>query len=196
MERITEKSWDLLYDRICETFWGSRNAKRELRELFQNECLFEVLSEVRFQEGQVYYTKDPWNADVKWEIIGVENGKVNIIGSKYYKGQSYQMALSEEIKTSGNAEYIEFEADSRTVRLAASDNKEVDPYDRFQIITVSGSLAAGVLATARNIKEATAYCEKRGFKYTDSTGKEWNLDVIDKKSMQELRQVSSAGAAL
>ncbi len=47
MERITEKSWDLLYDRICETFWGSRNAKRELRELFQNECLFEVLSEVR-----------------------------------------------------------------------------------------------------------------------------------------------------
>lgn len=198
MEIITEDNWNDFYNKICECFWSSGSSKLELRNLFEEEGIFQVQAIEPFREGQIYYTKEPDGADIKWLILGVKDKKADIYGTKLINGQTYGTKLTANIQTDGPAEVLTFSMDDRIVRLSATSTSGVYPMDRFQIIAkaAGNAYSSCVLGSTRSIREATKYCENRGWKYKDSSGMVWNLDIYDRRSQESNRKVQSAVMAL
>lgn len=182
MERIMEESWDLLYERIADLFWSTRNPKEELRQMFASEGLFEVRPQERFTVGQTYYTTDPLTKGaVSWTVMNTTSDSVTFYGSMKVGSQPYERKVTAaKVEDPQGNEYVEFMNQDVKTRIFAISSVSTDLNNRFLIMTEFPGFEPRPIGSAKTLEEAQDFFKRMNYKWMDENGRVCNLKIQDR----------------
>lgn len=194
MERIMEESWDMIYDRIADLFYTSRNPKEELRQMFASEGLFEVRPQERFAAGQTYYTTDPVSKrPVSWVVLSTKSDSVTLYGSMKVDGQPYERKVTaDKLSDQQGNEYVEFMNQNEKTRIFAISSVSTGFDNRYLIMTELPGFMPKPIGSAKTMKEVQDFFERMNFKFMDDSGKVCNLKVQDQFVTDAYQKASAA----
>lgn len=198
MERIMEESWDLIYERIADLFYSSRNPKEELRQMFASEGLFEVRPQERFAAGQKYYTTDPISREsVTWVVLSTKSDSITLYGSMKVGSEPYERYITAEKQADqqGN-EYVEFMNQNVKTRIFAISSVSTELNHRYLIMTELPGFMPKPIGSARTLEEVQDFFNRMNHKFMDEAGRVCNLKIQDRFATQANESYKQAGATL